>query len=212
MLDSFTDEIWASVTQYLQPGCDPTSVEAIGFRKRISEVQYAVAAQYTSKIKPGKTFSEFAEAGEVFLLGLERSFQFLQWVDGVLNEGQHPARFDRLPAEEKHLIERLIHRLRLIDDMIINAPTIADDEDCEAPNSKRWLHEGVSRLYVIWLDAGQSHRMKKDFLHFAYTLIHPFAEGVTENSILESFDRHAKREALAWIEFRAKLRRQTSAK
>ncbi len=61
------------------------------------------------------------------------------------------------------------------------------------PNKKEWLHIAVHQLHDVWQDElDQGTRPKKDFLAFAYAVLQPLRFGVTENSVLESFDRHVK--------------------
>jgi hypothetical protein len=85
-------------------------------------------------------------------------------------------------------IEWFCDVFRLLDELLRRG-----NDERSGPNSKPWLHTGVSLLFDLWRgELNQEKRPKKDFLSFAYAVLAPLKLGVTKNSVLESFDRHIK--------------------
>ena len=205
------DSRWADLCALLLPGIEPSAETAKAYRVQVDEVLAGIAVfGGMARDRAGREvidFGEAARAGEQFLKGIYAACQF---VDAAVNATD--VRTDRETSahepDPRHtaVIELEIGRLRSIqawiDDMNRQYGHLVRQT---SPAAKPWLHHAVARLRLIWLDAGQVARPKQDFLGFAYAVVGGNGPSVTDNSVLESFDRHSNRLLAQMLRRRAAL-------
>ena len=137
-----------------------------------------------------KSFTEYAEAGLVFLAGLDE----LEHLIAVAEQEGFPelARTKATKtAVNRDFVRRILSYCALMESVDerfdrINAPPPGGNA------AKPHLHMAVRMIRDLWLDLTRgTHRTKKDFLSFAYDCLKPTG-CVTETAILESLDRRVR--------------------
>jgi hypothetical protein len=193
---SLNDTEWLRLLALADPAIDPFGEQGATLRQRVDWIIAGVFTQ--AKMRSGsldetETFADYAAAGAQFIRGM-RALDSVRASIGIT-----VSHFDTKPAEplaplfDQELavrIERFREAFRRTEEILNRF----EGSEPTGPNSKPWLHEGVSFLFDLWRDElGQEKRPKKDFLAFAYAVLEPLRLGITQNSILESFDRHVKK-------------------
>ncbi|WP_262296837.1 hypothetical protein [Microvirga sesbaniae] len=190
------DEEWSRLLMMANPTIDPFGEQGAALRRQVDWIIAGVFSQAQAKsgsLDETETFANYAAAGAQFIRGMRA-------LDSAhASIAMTVSHFDAKPArtptplfdgELASRIEWFCEAFRRVEEVLNRS---VDDEP-SGPNSKPWLHAGVSFLFDLWRDElGQEKRSKKDFLDFAYAVLGPLRIGVTHNSVLESFDRHVKK-------------------
>jgi hypothetical protein len=194
-----SDSEWSRLLAMADPTINPFAEYRAWVRQRVDWIlcgTFVQAKMKSSAPDVTETFAAYAIAGEHFIRGMRAldSWGAITSLTVSHFSSEQPLRpvepqFDEELASR---IERYCKIFRHLEEL----DRRYEENEQFAPNSKPWLHNGVSLLFDVWRDElGQEGRPKKDFLAFAYAALAPLKLGVTENSVLESFDRHVKRRA-----------------
>jgi hypothetical protein len=195
----FTDEEWARLLSIADPSRDPTTMESIWIRLKVGFTVCRAYSMYCdNKDRASRqSFEDVARAGEFFIKGMRELDAFLHTVRFEVLHFD-PTAFDTNPDSIRSIFdEELAGKIKKYCDVLRQTESfikrLEEPKTKEGPNRKDWLHTAVHELHDVWQDElGQGSRPKKDFLEFAYAVLEPLKIGVTENSVLESFDRHVK--------------------
>jgi hypothetical protein len=192
----YKDSEWTRLLAMADPAIDPHGEKGAAIRGSVNWVllnTYALFRRGTLARDPGKSLATYADAGERFIHGMRMLDLHRADLEMLL------AHWDMRPARELRSLfdeglAKRIEQLCVLFRLFAKVGDADGDEDMKTgPNSKPWLHIAVHVLYDLWRDElGQGERPKKDFLAFAFAVLGPLKIGITENSILESFDRHVR--------------------
>ncbi|MGF9759214.1 hypothetical protein AAII07_28840 [Microvirga sp. 0TCS3.31] len=187
---------WSEILAMADPSIDPSAELSANVRQRVNWIlclAYLGATEKEQKHHITESFASYAVAGEHFIEGMKALDQFIGAIDELAKHwGIEPT------TGKGHFIDgRLAEKIavycevfRGIDNRLKSIP---DEDEKTGPNSKPWLHDAVTLLYDVWQDElGQGNRPKKDFLAFAHAILKTLKLNITQNGVLESFDRHVK--------------------
>jgi hypothetical protein len=191
-----TDTEWSKLLAMADPTIDALSEHAATVRQGVDWTLGYVFLGSQERLSPPdvtETLSAYAIGGEQFIRGMRALDSILGSLMMLESHWRGAQRIPPKPFFDQDLADKIESYCREFrgTEKILNAHFEA--EQTYGPNSKPWLHDGVHHLYDLWCDElGQGMRPKKDFLAFAYAVLDPLKVGITQNSILESFDRHVK--------------------
>lgn len=208
--DYMSNDRWEECRRLLDPSLDPQTEEADQLWRRCSEILFfstrsVQVAQYQRDLRTRKrsgklrrrssspekpftsAFSFPAVAGREFIVSLEALEEQLGWLFGT-RDGVQPRMF-RLSNEARAELREVINALDTLHQREVERMLQAGD--FHAPNSKPWLHDAVHRLLILWHDAGQADRQKREFEAFALAVLAE-TKAVTPEAIKRSLDRHVR--------------------
>lgn len=193
--DLLSDARWQTALRFAAgESVHPNSRESLAARRRAENAVRSLEAETHGEGEAPRLRS-YAASGRQFLNGLyafENNMEYIYSATQVENFG--PRRKEYFSPEFK---EQLLKACELIENTCNAMDNIAlqeaGNEPKLGPNAKPALHSAVGMLWIVWKDlVGERRRKKVDFLLFARFCLEPAKATVTDNSVLESFDRHVR--------------------